>query len=94
MVHHARLDRLGRHSEAVACYQEALTLLGKLDDRLLRSEVLTHLGDARHSNREPQLAREAWQQALAIIEDLNLPGADQIRAKLQQAQPANVAQSR
>jgi len=87
-------DCLGRHSEAVACYQESLTLLRKLDDRLLRSEVLTHLGDAHHSNREPQLAREAWQQALAIIEELNLPGADQIRAKLQQAQPTNVAQSR
>ncbi len=87
-------DHLGRHSEAVACYQEALTLLGKLDDRLLRSDVLIHLGDAHHSNSEPQAAREAWQQALAIMEDLNLPGADQIRAKLQGAQPAKVAQSR
>jgi DNA-binding SARP family transcriptional activator/Tfp pilus assembly protein PilF len=87
-------DHLGRHSEAVACYQEALTLLGKLDDRLLRSDVLIHLGDAHHSNSEPQAAREAWQQALAIMEDLNLPGADQIRAKLQQAQPTNVAHSR
>jgi hypothetical protein len=38
--------------------------------------------------------REAWQQALAIIEDLSLPGADQIRVKLQQAQPAKVTQSR
>ena len=87
-------DHLGSIAEAVACYQEALTLLGKLDDRLLRSDVLIHLGDAHHSNSEPQAAREAWQQALAIMEDLNLPGADQIRAKLQRAQPAKVAQSR
>jgi hypothetical protein len=28
------------------------------------------------------LARDAWQQALAIFEDLRHPGAGQVRAKL------------
>jgi DNA-binding SARP family transcriptional activator/tetratricopeptide (TPR) repeat protein len=87
-------DHLGQHSEAIICYQEALALLRKLDDRLLRADVLTHLGDAHHSNGEPRLAREAWQEALAIADDLELPDADQIRAKLRGTQPAMVVQIR
>jgi hypothetical protein len=50
--------------------------------------VLTHLGDARHALGELPQAREAWQQALAILEDLQHPGAGPIRAKLASTNPS------
>jgi hypothetical protein len=46
------------------------------------ASVLTHLGDARHAAGESALAREAWQRALAILDDIEHPDADQVRAKL------------
>jgi hypothetical protein len=44
--------------------------------------VLTHLGDARQAAGKPAQAREAWQQALDILEDLQHPSVGQVRAKL------------
>ena len=33
--------------------------------------MLVHLGDAYHAAGDPEQARQAWQEALAILEDLN-----------------------
>ena len=38
---------LGHHTEAIACYQRALTLFGEFGDRYFEAGVLSHLGDAR-----------------------------------------------
>ncbi len=73
---------LGSLAEAVACYERALILHRDAADRLRQAETLTHLGDARLAAGERAEAREAWQQALAILEDLQHPDADQVRAKL------------
>jgi hypothetical protein len=43
------------------------------------------LGDTRHAMRELAQAREVWQQALAILKDLQHPGADEVGAKLASA---------
>ena len=47
------------------------------------ADALTHLGDTRHAAGELARAREAWQQALAIYEDMrnpdSRPGARQAR---------------
>jgi tetratricopeptide (TPR) repeat protein len=40
-------QHLGRHDEAIACYQQAIEAHGDANDRQLRAEVLTHLGQAR-----------------------------------------------
>jgi hypothetical protein len=40
------------------------------------------LGNARHAAGELPQARHAWQQALAIMDDLQHPSADKVRAKL------------
>ena len=45
-------------------------------------EALTRLGDTHHAAGELAQARQAWQQALAILEDLQHPDAGQVRAKL------------
>jgi DNA-binding SARP family transcriptional activator/tetratricopeptide (TPR) repeat protein len=78
---------LGQHAEAVSSYQQALALFRQLGDRLNEAEILDHLGDAHHADRKPQLALKTWRQAMAILDDLRLPGADQIRAKLKQSAP-------
>jgi tetratricopeptide (TPR) repeat protein/transcriptional regulator with XRE-family HTH domain len=76
---------LGNLSEAVACYQRALSLYREAGFRFAEADTLTHLGDSRHAAGELAQAREAWQQALAIFDDLGHPGADQVRAKLEDA---------
>jgi tetratricopeptide (TPR) repeat protein len=73
---------LGNFAEAAACYQGALSLKRESGDRFSEAATLTHLGDTRHAAGELAQAREARQQALAILEDLQHPDADQVRAKL------------
>jgi tetratricopeptide (TPR) repeat protein/transcriptional regulator with XRE-family HTH domain len=76
---------LGDLAKAAACYQQALILLRPYGDRFYEAIILAHLGDTRHATGEFRLARDAWQQALAILEDLQQPEADQVRAKLANA---------
>ena len=85
---------LGQYPQAVACYQRALAILQEEGDRFRQTNILSHLGDTHHAHGERRAARQAWQQALAILDDLRHPEAEQVRAKLRQAQPAKVAQSR
>lgn len=39
-------SRMGHHSEAISCYQQALSLLAGTQSVTLRAEKLAHLGDA------------------------------------------------
>jgi predicted negative regulator of RcsB-dependent stress response len=41
-----------------------------------------HIGDVRHAAGQPQAARAAWEEALAILDDLRHSDAIQVRAKL------------
>jgi tetratricopeptide (TPR) repeat protein/transcriptional regulator with XRE-family HTH domain len=73
---------LGNLAEAAACYRRALSLYRESGDRFDEADTLTHLGDNHQAVGELAQARETWQQALAILEDLQHPLADQVRAKL------------
>ena len=79
---------LGNFAEAASCYQRALSLLRESGARFHEADTLTHLGDTRHAAGELAQARQAWQQALTILEDLHLPDAEQVRAKLDQVSSA------
>jgi hypothetical protein len=46
------------------------------------ADTLTHLGDALHAGGELVQARDAWQQARHILDELHHPDAEQVRAKL------------
>jgi DNA-binding SARP family transcriptional activator len=85
---------LGQYPQAIACYQRALSILQEEGDRFRQTNILSHLGDTHHAHGERHAAGQAWRQALAILDDLGHPAAEQVRAKLRQAQPAKVAQSR
>jgi DNA-binding SARP family transcriptional activator/tetratricopeptide (TPR) repeat protein len=73
---------LGNLAEAAACYQRALSLFREAGERIDEAETLTHLGDTRHAAGQLAKAWQAWRQALAILEDLQHPDADKVRAKL------------
>jgi DNA-binding SARP family transcriptional activator/tetratricopeptide (TPR) repeat protein len=73
---------LGNLAEAAACYQRALNLFREYGARFDEADARTHLGDTCHAAGELTQAQEAWQQALAILENLQHPDADLVRAKL------------
>jgi hypothetical protein len=54
----------------------------------LQSLVLIHLGDAREATGNRDEARRAWQQALAMLDDLRHPEAERARARLSGFVPA------
>jgi tetratricopeptide (TPR) repeat protein len=78
------LTGLGRHDEAVDCLRRAVSDGQRLGHLAGEAETLSHLGDAYQARGESGSATEAWRQALAILESLALPQADEVRAKLKQ----------
>ena len=44
-------------------------------------------GDAQRANGDVPAARAAWQQALAILDEVHDPGADEVRGKLRELDP-------
>jgi tetratricopeptide (TPR) repeat protein len=73
---------LGHHAEAAGCYQRAIALRRQLGDRHDEADTLTRLGDTQEAAGERDAARTAWQQALDILTDLDLPDANTVRARL------------
>jgi tetratricopeptide (TPR) repeat protein len=73
---------MGQHSQAISCYRRALDLFRDLCDRSNQAEILTHIGDAQRAARDLRGARDAWQEALAILNDLDHPDASQLRDRL------------
>jgi tetratricopeptide (TPR) repeat protein len=83
---------LGHHEQAIAYYQQSLILKRELDDRHSQATTLSHLGDTHHATGDLDAARDAWQEALGILDHLGValraglgagyPDADELRAKL------------
>lgn len=53
-----------------------------MDRRGDQARVLTNLGDAQPAFGATQAAATAWQQAVAIFDELQHPGAELARGKL------------
>ncbi len=79
---------LSHHTEAIACYQRSCDMAHQIRDTNHEADVLLRLGDAHQAAGDQDAARRAWQQALAIIEDLHRPDAGQARARLLNPPPA------
>ncbi|GAB3411495.1 hypothetical protein [Flindersiella endophytica] len=62
-----------------------------LGDRFHEAETLTRLGDTHHSMGSTRLARAAWRRAVSILDDLDHPAADEVRAHLTSADLGVVA---
>ena len=83
--------RLGHLQMAIAYFEQSVTLQER-GDRHGQATHLTHLGDAHYATGDLRAARDAWQEALDILDDLDLipggpmgvgyPNANQVRTKL------------
>jgi len=73
---------LGRYQEAVTCYQHAIDLYRNVGDRYEEAATLTRLGETHHATNDPLAAHETWQRALDILDELDHPDADHLRARL------------
>jgi DNA-binding SARP family transcriptional activator/tetratricopeptide (TPR) repeat protein len=78
-------DQIGRHAEAIAFYQQSLSMLRRLANLDAEASVLTRIGDSYRAAGNPAKAREAWQRALTILDDIQDPGAEELRARLHRA---------
>jgi tetratricopeptide (TPR) repeat protein len=75
-------QRHGDHAEAAACFQRAVCLQRDIGTRFDLADSLAHLGDAHRSTGNLRAARQAWSEALAILESLHHLHAVQVRARL------------
>jgi len=74
--------RLGDYNRALACYGYSLDLFRDLGDRYWEATLLTRIGETRWARGEAGGARDDWQQALTILDELAHPDADQVRRLL------------
>jgi tetratricopeptide (TPR) repeat protein len=84
-IHH----NLGDGTRAVECYREAVRLFGRLGDRAYEAGSVVRLGDVLETVGDLDAARESWRTALATLEELGHPDAEQVRAKLVAAAAAH-----
>jgi tetratricopeptide (TPR) repeat protein len=80
---------IGQHSKAISCYRRALDLFRDLGDRYNQAEILTHIGDTHRAARDLRGARDTWQEAHAILHDLDHPDASQVRGRLRDLDATN-----
>jgi DNA-binding SARP family transcriptional activator/tetratricopeptide (TPR) repeat protein len=73
---------LGQYREAIDCYRHAIDTYRQVGDRYGESDTLVRLGATHRAAGDCDAARDSWKQALAILDQLKPPAADQVRAKL------------
>lgn len=73
---------LGHHDQAVACYLKAISLAQYIGDRYQEADTLRKLGETHLATGDTRTALDTWQQALAILGELNHPDAEQVRTRL------------
>ena len=73
---------LGRHAEAADCYRRAVRLTAELGSEYLTGTTLIHAGDAYHDGGDIPAARDAWTQALKILEKLQHRDMSKVQARL------------
>ena len=73
---------LADYARSATCYQRAIDLYRVLGDRYYEADTLINLGDTHDAAGDPNDARAAWRQALGILDELNHPDAEHLRARL------------
>jgi tetratricopeptide (TPR) repeat protein len=73
----------GDYARAIVCSQHAVHLLQDLRSRYDEADTLRHLGDSLDAIGNRPAARDAWRRALTVLERLDHPDADQVRARLE-----------
>ncbi|RSN01277.1 AfsR family transcriptional regulator [Streptomyces sp. WAC 01325] len=74
--------RLGQHAEALNCFHQALQMYRDVQDTYLEADTLTHIADTHLASGTTSPALEALRQALALLNAIGHPDAEDVRAKL------------
>jgi tetratricopeptide (TPR) repeat protein len=76
---------IGEFSDAVHYHHQALDIPVTFSTYLhwYRAVMLTDLGDTQLAAADRDAARQAWQQAVELLDNLRHPLADKVRARLQ-----------
>jgi DNA-binding SARP family transcriptional activator/tetratricopeptide (TPR) repeat protein len=80
--------QLGQPAQAISCHEQAIDIYRQLMDRYYESKALTGLGNARLDTGNLAGARQAWHDALAILDDLGHADARQLRERIAGADAA------
>ncbi|WP_233159047.1 AfsR/SARP family transcriptional regulator [Actinophytocola xanthii] len=75
-------DHLGDHTRAIACYEAGADLYRESGYLFSEALLLTSLGDSHLTVGDRDAARTALRRARDILDQLGLPDADDIRARL------------
>jgi predicted negative regulator of RcsB-dependent stress response len=59
-----------------------VALAREVGDSFLQADMLHRTGDVRLATGRPEEARAAWREALALLDRLGHPDAEQVRYKL------------
>ncbi len=73
---------LGEYQQAADCHARAIAFFKENGDRTYEAEVLVALGDSWLAADYETAAGEAWERALAILDELRLPLAKPVRTRL------------
>ncbi|HEX3489560.1 MAG TPA: BTAD domain-containing putative transcriptional regulator [Streptosporangiaceae bacterium] len=73
---------LGRIDDAITCFRRGLALMVELGQAYNQSCLLIDLGDAYETVGDAAAARQHWRQALGLLEGLDHPDAEEVRARL------------
>jgi len=77
-IHH----RHGSKTQAISSYQRALELYRDIGDDPQEAAALNRLGEIHFATGDIDAARSSWQLALTIMDQLDHPDANAVRAKL------------
>jgi tetratricopeptide (TPR) repeat protein len=75
-------QRAGRHEPAADCYLRAVAMFRAFGDHNLQAQTLRYLGETYAAAGRREAAREAWQDALRLLEPVHHPDADVVRQRL------------
>ncbi|HEX3778775.1 MAG TPA: BTAD domain-containing putative transcriptional regulator [Pseudonocardiaceae bacterium] len=73
---------LGEYHQAADCHARAIAFFKENGDRTYEAQVLVALGDSWLAADYETAAGEAWERALAILDELRLPLANPVRTRL------------
>jgi DNA-binding SARP family transcriptional activator/tetratricopeptide (TPR) repeat protein len=75
-------ERAHDRQRALTCCQRALELYRDIHDRSMEADTLAHIGSLHSQAGDRAGAERAWRDALAILEELDHPDAEGVRARL------------
>ena len=86
--------RQGRISDALDHYRQAQGIFREIGDQRTEASILVELGQAQRAGGQADAARQSWQAALDMFEELGDARAEQVRSQLRDPASRKVSEAR